>query len=65
MDVLRTLLKDVDERLYNANAKTLRVFNDRPRKRARAAAPVASGSVMCALVYNRDAVNMQVLKQTF
>ena len=60
-DVLRDKLKEVDERLYEANIECTRVANARRPKRARHASSVDDANVRCEVKYHPSGVRVQLI----
>ena len=60
-DVLRDKLKEVDERLYEANIECTRVANARWPKRARHASSVDDANVRCEVKYHPSGVRVQLI----
>ena len=60
-DILRDKLKEVDERLYEANIECTRVANARWPKRARHASSVDDANVRCEVKYHPSGVRVQLI----
>jgi hypothetical protein len=60
-DILRDKLKEVDERLYEANIECTRVANARWPKRARHASSVDDANVRCEVTYHSSGVRVQLI----
>ena len=60
-EVLRDKLKEVDERLYEANMECPRVENARRPKRARHASSVDDANVRCEVKYHPSGVRVQLI----
>ena len=60
-DILRDKLKEVDERLYEANMECTRVVNARRPKRARQASSVDDANVRCEMTCHSNGIQVQLI----